>query len=50
MLMAAIQLVIQLVYWMHMKNQSDLFSILSLAFGSIITLVAIGAAVYWVWI
>jgi cytochrome c oxidase subunit 4 len=50
MLMAAIQLVIQLVYWMRLKHDDGFYSILSLAFGSIITLAAVGAAVYWVWI
>lgn len=50
MLMAAVQLVVQLVSWLHLKNRNSLYSVLSLAFGSIITLVAIGAALYWVWI
>lgn len=50
MLMAAIQLVIQLVDWMRLKSGGGLFSILSLVFGGIITLAAIGAAIYWVWI
>ncbi|RAU92006.1 cytochrome C oxidase subunit IV family protein [Paenibacillus sp. YN15] len=50
MLMAVIQLVIQLIDWMRLKNGGGLYSILSLIFGGVITLAAIGAAIYWVWI
>lgn len=50
MLMAAIQLGMQLINWMSMKDRNDFYSIANLAFGSIMTLVAVGAAVYWVWI
>lgn len=50
MLMAAIQLFLQLIHWTRLKSRNDLLSILSLAFGTILTLVAMGAALYWVWI
>lgn len=50
MLMAVIQLVQQLVYWTRLKGRSDALSILSLVFGTLITLAALGAALYWVWV
>lgn len=50
MLMAALQLFLQLIHWTRLKSRNDLLSILSLAFGTILTLVAMGAALYWVWI
>lgn len=50
MLMAAIQLFLQLIHWTRLKSRNDLLSILSLAFGTLLTLVAMGAALYWVWI
>lgn len=50
MLMAVIQLIQQLVYWTRLKSRNDLLSILSLAFGSLVTLAALGAALYWVWV
>ncbi len=50
MLMAAVQLFLQLIHWTRLKSRKDLLSILSLAFGTLLTLVAMGAALYWVWI
>jgi cytochrome c oxidase subunit IV len=49
-LMAVVQVVMQLAYWMHMKDRGHVYSIIGLIFGVIITLTAIAAAVYWVWI
>lgn len=50
MLMTGIQAVMQLAYRMHMKDRGYASSIVSLIFGSIVTLAAVVAAVYWVWI
>jgi len=48
-IMALVQAVFQLAYWMHMKDRGHAFPIIGLAFGFIIALTALAAAVYWVW-
>jgi len=47
--MAIIQVVMQLAYWMHMKDRGNAFPIIGLAFGAIVALTAVAAGVYWIW-
>lgn len=48
-MMALIQVIMQLTYWMHMKDRGHVYSLIGLAFGGIIALTAVAAALYWVW-
>jgi cytochrome c oxidase subunit 4 len=47
--LAIVQVLFQLAYWMHMKDKGHLFAIIGIAFGFIIALTAVIAAVYWMW-
>lgn len=47
--MAVVQVVLQLAYWMHMKDRGHVYAIIGLSFGSIIALTAVAAGVYWIW-
>jgi len=47
--MAVVQVVMQLAYWMHMKDRGHVYAIIGLAFGAIIALTAVAAGVYWIW-
>lgn len=47
--LAAVQVIFQLAYWMHMKDRGHVYAIIGIAFGFIIALTGVAAAVYWVW-
>lgn len=47
--LAIVQCVVQLAYWMHMKDKGHLFPIIGIIFGFIVALLAMAAAVYWTW-
>jgi cytochrome c oxidase subunit IV len=47
--MALVQVILQLTYWMHMKDRGHTFAIIGLSFGSIVALTAVAAGVYWIW-
>ncbi|WP_152396413.1 cytochrome C oxidase subunit IV family protein [Paenibacillus guangzhouensis] len=49
MVMAVLQVVVQLAYWMHMKDRGHLMPIIFLFGGALIAFTAIIMAVYWVW-
>jgi cytochrome c oxidase subunit 4 len=44
-----VQAVFQLAVWMHMKERGHAFPIIGLAFGFVIALTAVIAALYWMW-
>jgi len=48
-ILAIVQAVFQLVYWMHMKDRGHAYAILYMVMGAIIALTAFAAAVYWMW-
>lgn len=47
--MAIVQVILQLVYWMHMKDRGHVFPVVGIAFGGIVALSAVAAGVYWMW-
>jgi cytochrome c oxidase subunit 4 len=44
-----VQAVFQLFFWMHAKEKGHLFPVIGIAFGFIIALTAVAAAVWWTW-
>ncbi len=47
--MAVVQVIIQLAFWMHMKDRGHVYAITGIAFGFIIALTGLAAVVYWIW-
>jgi cytochrome c oxidase subunit 4 len=48
-LMAAVQVFIQMAFWMHMKDRGHLFPIVGILSGVVIVFTMIIMAVYWAW-
>ena len=48
-IMAILQVVIQLAFWMHMKDRGHLYPIIGIIFGVVVVLTMIVMALYWVW-
>ncbi|NBI30055.1 cytochrome C oxidase subunit IV family protein [Chengkuizengella marina] len=48
-ILAIFQAVIQLAFWMHMKDRGHFFQILFLATGTFVAITAFIMAIYWVW-
>ncbi|MEI7025809.1 cytochrome C oxidase subunit IV family protein [Paenibacillus sp. y28] len=46
-ILAVVQVLFQLGFWMHMKDKGHGYAIVGLAFGFIVTLTAVAAVVYW---
>ena len=49
LVMAILQVFVQLGYWMHMKDKGHLMPILFMAFGFFVAFTGIIMALYWVW-
>ncbi|GIP49912.1 Cytochrome c oxidase subunit 4B [compost metagenome] len=49
LVMAVLQVLIQLGYWMHMKDKGHLIPIIFMAGGFFVAFTAIIAALYWMW-
>ncbi|MGZ9585496.1 cytochrome C oxidase subunit IV family protein [Paenibacillus marinisediminis] len=49
LVMAVLQVVIQMAYWMHMKDKGHLMPIIFIIGGAFIAFTSIIMAVYWVW-
>ncbi|GIO44077.1 MULTISPECIES: cytochrome C oxidase subunit IV family protein [Paenibacillus] len=49
LVMAILQVLIQLGYWMHMKDKGHMIPILFMAGGFFVAGLAIIAALYWMW-
>lgn len=47
--LALVQVLFQLSYWMHMKDRGHTFPIIGISFGAIVALTAVTAGVYWIW-
>jgi len=48
-IMAILQVFIQLAFWMHLKDRGHLYPIIGIIFGVVIVLTMIVMALYWVW-
>lgn len=49
LLLAVGQVIMQLAYWMHMKDRGHAYAIVGLVMGTVIAITAVIAAVYWMW-
>ncbi|USB33759.1 cytochrome C oxidase subunit IV family protein [Paenibacillus sp. YPG26] len=47
--MAILQVLVQLGYWMHLKDKGHMIPILFMAFGFFVAGTAVITALYWVW-
>jgi cytochrome c oxidase subunit 4 len=47
--MAILQVVIQMAFWMHMKDRGHLYPIIAIVFGVVVVLTMVIMALYWVW-
>ncbi|RUT31617.1 cytochrome C oxidase subunit IV [Paenibacillus zeisoli] len=47
--MAVLQVLVQLGYWMHLKDKGHMIPILFMAFGFFVAGTAVITALYWVW-
>ncbi|MBP2001651.1 cytochrome c oxidase subunit 4 [Paenibacillus shirakamiensis] len=47
--MAVLQVIIQLAYWMHMKDKGHMIPIIFMAGGFFVAFTAVITALYWVW-
>ncbi|MFD2614903.1 cytochrome C oxidase subunit IV family protein [Paenibacillus gansuensis] len=47
--MAIGQVLIQLIFWMHMKDRGHLYPIIGLAAGAFVAFTCVIMALYWVW-
>lgn len=47
--LAIIQAVVQLAFWMHMKDRGHLMPVIFFATGTFIALTAVITGLYWVW-
>ncbi|WP_040949564.1 cytochrome C oxidase subunit IV family protein [Gorillibacterium massiliense] len=48
-LLAIVQVIFQLSYWMHMKERGHIYPIIGLAFGAFVVLGGVLSAIYWMW-
>lgn len=47
--MAVLQVIIQMAFWMHMKDQGHLFPIIAILAGVFVVFTMVVMALYWVW-
>ncbi|WP_256758767.1 cytochrome C oxidase subunit IV family protein [Cohnella sp. WQ 127256] len=47
--MAVIQVIIQMAFWMHMKDRGHLFPIVGIFAGVFVVITMVVMALYWVW-
>lgn len=47
--MAVVQVIIQMAFWMHMKDRGHLFPIIGIIGGVIVVFTMVIMALYWVW-
>jgi cytochrome c oxidase subunit 4 len=48
-LMAIMQVLVQLGFWMHLKDRGHFWPILAMIFGILVVIYAVVSAVYWIW-
>jgi cytochrome c oxidase subunit 4 len=49
LILAIVQVVFQLVYWMHLKDRGHFYAIMGLLMGAFVGVTAFVMAIYWVW-
>jgi cytochrome c oxidase subunit 4 len=48
-ILAVVQAVFQMLYWMHMKDRGHLYPIMFIVMGAFVAVCAVITAVYWMW-
>ncbi len=48
-ILAFVQVIVQLAYWMHMKDRGHGYARVGLAFGFVVFLTALVTVTYWTW-
>jgi cytochrome c oxidase subunit 4 len=48
-LLALIQVIFQLAFWMHMKDKGHFYATVGIVTGAFVALTAVAATVYWIW-
>ena len=48
-LMAIMQVLVQLGFWMHLKDRGHFWPILAMIFGGLVVLYVVVSAVFWIW-
>jgi len=48
-LMAILQVLVQLGVWMHLKDRGHFWAILAMLFGGLVVLYAVVSVAYWIW-
>jgi cytochrome c oxidase subunit 4 len=47
--MAIVQVIVQLAFWMHMKDKGHFYAAVGLSMGAFVAVTALVAALYWMW-
>lgn len=47
--MAVLQVLVQLAFWMHLKDRGHFWAVLAMIFGALVVLYAVISAVFWIW-
>lgn len=48
-IMAIVQVIVQLYFWMHMKDRGHTYAKIAIGLGAIITFTVVIMALFWVW-
>jgi|HigsolmetaAR203D_1030402.scaffolds.fasta_scaffold00015_98 cytochrome c oxidase subunit 4 len=48
-LMAILQVLVQLAFWMHLKDRGHFWAILTMIFGALVVVYAVASAELWTW-
>jgi len=48
-LMAILQVIVQLGFWMHLKDRGHFWPTLAIIFGALVVVYAVASAVFWIW-
>lgn len=49
LIMAILQVIMQMVFWMHMKDKGHIIPIVCIISGSVVAFTAILTSIYWIW-
>lgn len=48
-MMAILQVIVQLAFWMHLKDRGHFWAQLAIIFGSLVVVYAVASVVFWTW-
>jgi cytochrome c oxidase subunit 4 len=47
--MAILQVIVQLAFWMHLKDRGHFWPTLAMIFGALCIVYVVASAVFWIW-